>query len=1794
MDDPFGSPTTSTLPRQRSRPNLAHHLPAPPSSRSLASQLRDSPTKPSQKLEYTGHALHQHLSSLLEQKTAQLQMLGTMGQEILKQQQELEERIKGFDEDDGIDEEVGEDTKVKLKDLDEAMRQWEAQNEDMMRELGGKMPDSLEGLDLKAPVMENGTTSASMNRRQRNAQHRALDMEFATEIGQNLLAEVRRLQSLLNEREKSVEKLNEEKDSWEVEKASLVGAVRNAESSVDRYKEENWNLEVNLQELRAAHSDAQEQLTKSNIEHTRLNRSILSVRELAEMHKTDAEKNAQLLEDLKAKHETDMAQARKNYAGLQRDKSDLLTELHVERNRRVSALRGRMSRGASASPGLSTPGGADESFEEDEDVFAATVDDARKRSLAAENNALSPGNITAFSSSPDPTPSKDRVPLSDVYINEIDELRENLERARAEIATLKGEQHKARRMASREDITPRTSGDWEEEDSILSGRGRGTVRGRRGRGRGFAASLSRKLGFSRVPSSLSNGSTPNDKSFNSTSTGTPDLLRYRESVSPGLDSPSLASRALSSETSLDRPTSFMGPSTALADELGSGNLDSMDYASGSNATDWSPEKQPQAYLENQVEVTTPTKGVFAESTKSNIEESTQPTGERTPTKPAKALPIAVISRRPSSVADTTTDGETDYADAESTMDVATPREGTAELPTDADESSYATGREYATAESSAGSDSDEGDYTQRLGISGSMLGLGGAAAAAGGYAAYKQAHKVASRDLIREKIVERIVEVPVEKIVEVEKRVEVPVEVIKEVMVEKPIEVIKEVFVDRPVEVIKEVIIDRPVEVIKEVIVEKPVEVIKEVLSEKPIEVIKEIIVDRPVEVIKEVIVEKPVEVIKEVIVDRPVEVIKEVIVEKLVEVIKEVIVDRPVEVIKEVVVEKPIEVIKEVIVDRHVEVIKEVPVDRPVEIIKEVIIDRPVEVIKEVIVDRPVEIIKELVVEKSVEVIKEVEKPVEVIKEVEKIIEVPKIVEVEKIVERIVEKEVEVPKIVEVEKIIEKIVNVDREVEKPVERIVEIPKIVEVEKIVEKIVEKPVEVFKQVEVEKIVEVERIVEKPVEVIREVEKIVEVQVDRVVEVPVEKIVEKIVEVPVEVVKEVEKIVEVPVEVIKEVEKIVELPVEVIREVIKTIEVPVEVLKTVEIPVEVIKEVSKTVEVPIEVVRIVEVIKEVEKIVEVPVEVIKTVEVPVDRIVEKIVEKRVEVPVEKIVPMPSPTPSSPTVSPDLGIWRVQPGANYDFLKAPPPSGSLGGKTRASTETSALGLGFPADDGLPATRGLSPALTVDGLPPASPSASVDRTLPPTMSLPPPPTIPPPAEQKKTSTGPPPRPLSPPPDEFVSRTARRASRPAVVTKGAMGPPESVIRKPSRTSVRPPPSPAASAFETRRRGHRGTLPASGQSSFSMRNDNGSISSMGSVVPPGEHKRSGSVVAGTTDPATIHAITQTMIGEYLWKYTRRALGKGQSENRHKRFFWIHPYTKTLYWSASDPGSLGAQESSAKSVVITNVKAIDDANNSPPGLHSQSIVVSTTGRDIQFTAESKDRHDLWMSALLFLLSESAPTGVANTLKHSSTVRAMSSRSLAADEQGRLTYTPTIPKSPMSMRSLHSVNSFTMTPKAYPRPPSALSARAASAMEKRSGTPAFEYYRRHEVPATIHGGHRYKGTYKGAPFMEDFDVITAEDGDDPDASFEGMDNVRACCDGRHTVGHHHHPENESVTGPPERPAPRSVTPSLRAFSMRSRRASAASSKRPGIPKGKFREEEPAVPKIDERSKSVTGHI
>ena len=251
--------------------------------------------------------------------------------------------------------------------------------------------------------------------------------------------------------------------------------------------------------------------------------------------------------------------------------------------------------------------------------------------------------------------------------------------------------------------------------------------------------------------------------------------------------------------------------------------------------------------------------------------------------------------------------------------------------------------------------------------------------------------------------------------------------------------------------------------------------------------------------------------------------------------------------------------------------------------------------------------------------------------------------------------------------------------------------------------------------------------------------------------------------------------------------------------------------------------------------------------------------------------------------------------------------------------------------------ADDSTPRSR----------MPSVAAPAPVDKSRPPMMMLPPPPPVPPPANsmppppfipERRIPTSPvaPGRPISPPPPELIQRATTptfgslRGGLPR--QHGSSLPPtaQGLASRPSMHSFRSAAHPTAVSVFNRDRvremsttslqsDHRSL--GSGRSSMSSDNHYypARSQSRATNAPPAVNGFSQNSAANRgTDPAILHAITQTMIGEFLYKYTRRTIGKGHGERRHKRFFWVHPYTRTLYWSDADPGSSNVSESSAKS------------------------------------------------------------------------------------------------------------------------------------------------------------------------------------------------------------------------------------------------------------------------------------
>ncbi|KZS93912.1 hypothetical protein SISNIDRAFT_484879 [Sistotremastrum niveocremeum HHB9708] len=471
--------------------------------------------------------------------------------------------------------------------------------------------------------------------------------------------------------------------------------------------------------------------------------------------------------------------------------------------------------------------------------------------------------------------------------------------------------------------------------------------------------------------------------------------------------------------------------------------------------------------------------------------------------------------------------------------------------------------------------------------------------------------------------------------------------------------------------------------------------------------------------------------------------------------------------------------------------------------------------------------------------------------------------------------------------------------------------------------------------------------------------------------------------------------------------------------------------------------------------------------------------------------------------------------------------------------------------------------------------------PQKPVDKSRPPMMMLPPPPRLPPPPESNRSSLPsrampppselprrrdvPPPRPSSPPPPELIQRatTPTFGQVLAVPTlRGAAGRAHGASMPPTQQGVREVPSTSSFRSVANAASRAGQIHPSvlsprqdiePKSSGSHMSDAPSSaasrrSSLSSDPYPSQNQTSrkslssapqhpgdisGASAGGSTDPKIIHAITQTMIGEFLYKYTRRAIGKGHGERRHRRYFWVHPYTKTLYWSSADPSASNVAESNAKSAYIQSVRSVLDPNPTPPGLYQYSVVVSTPQRDMKFTAPTKERHDIWFNALQYLLARpaAAPTSPAPAGVHDETLRPrgpFSEHPLPRDHR-------TSPHSVRTAASGFTGDTWSITPKAQ-KSHSHLS--APGSVGKRSGTPAAEYMRWVGPDAPQSPSRSFGEGFEHIPdqFGEDVDFEIHEEIMN-DEGFDGLENVRTCCNGAHIIGHHPDDRTQHVPDEPQ---------------------------------------------------------
>ncbi|KDQ58499.1 hypothetical protein JAAARDRAFT_34310 [Jaapia argillacea MUCL 33604] len=1538
------------------------------------------------------------LQTLLDRKEKQLQQAGTLGQRVLAQQMELEERVRQLQDmeaDKTDDDDIDADMRERYRELADTIRTWDSENVQLSSAFGGQRlvngthtPPSplLEPLDLgrvdTERVANTSTgTSAAQSRRARNAAHRQDDVEFAFEIGSGLLTEVRRLQSLLGERDKAIQDMKEEKDDLEKTVESLRTALRTQEQSADKFKEENWNLEVTLQELRTQLTDTQATSQRLEGEHKRLTKQLNVSREQVDQHKNESERLKVQYDELKAKHETDVAHARKHAASLQRDKADLQSS--------IDSLKAEVAKAGRRLPRFGSPltpnGDHNKSqmvtpdMRDDDDVFG-TTGGASTRGRKFDNGALFPPDGFDPDSSPEPSPSKPFIAPNHPS-NEIETLQRQLAHAQRQIGTLKGtlQREKETRMEYRRKLDASPGGmplgpeeeeemeedmDDVEEMGVLpkpktkvtpfrATRGRG-----RGRGRG-GLTLAQRLGMAaNSPASEYN------------------------------DDEDLA------EVTVTPPPPLPALSTSLQDIM-------FDEAE----EDQDEEVQQRSIGEQSP---TPSNRVSVDGMDpafANVLKRTSSTSSIPPQFSPLRQSVVARGARGGGTVGRRNRGGAAFQEVRPPSLVGQP--------------------EALADEMGLGSFAAESDVTYRQSVTTVEFGV--------------------QTDVVEEPVV-----------------VLTPPPVAPEPVVE----LVPPPPPPPPAPIMAEVAIQVDPEPVPE-----PEPVVVAPPPPPPIET-HEMNIQTD---------EEPVVLRVEMGMQH------------------DAFVPPPV-------AQASAQVQTDIALTLDVDT-QTPPPSSPTRSDAHMQTDVPPTLLGE---SRRATVTQadfskfSLVGDSTI-----TGRPSSGIM-------------LEEDEDDIDDGATETGAEDDYHDARQSIALTTPTNDSDFHSMYTVTdqdfsddddESIKASRISSRLGAATPSSFQDSSV-----------PPTPIVEYDEKSVSVEPP-----PPEP----------------------------------------------------------EAPKPELKEIS-----------------------------IQTDE-----------WSPPPPPTPPVIPAPVPIPIAVPPSPFKAVANSP--QQFHFISPPSSAGPASPSipivpasairdlniTRPRTSQSdrrrsiESALSSMMDDSTPRSR----------VPSAVASPAVDKTRPPMMALPPPPRAPPPPgsmapppfiperRMLTTSTGsqeiPPPRPTSPPPPELIQRATTPTFGSALAVPGrGLGPRQHGSSLPPSAQQALGPRPSTNSFRSAANAathaHHGmaspaALVAFGRrelSSTSLNSERSGGSQRSSMssdhfmersqhghgAPPTTPGRAADTSmqtngGGSTDPAVIHSITQTMIGEFLYKYQRRAIGKGYGERRHRRFFWVHPYTKTLYWSSADPGSSNVAESSAKSAYIEGVRSILDPNPMPPGLYQYSVVVSTPNREMKFTAPTKERHDIWLNALKYLLSR--PNAMAVASPGNATVgpsAPLSPMSVEADLPEGENGNPLMasPQSFRSARSGHteaSADSWNHTPRGR-RSQSQLSARGS--VGKRAGTPAAEYLRwagSSEEPLSP------TKSFEHIPGQDDEGLdFELHDETMSDGGFEGLENVRACCEGRHTVGraggrghhhhhHHHHshpPTNHHLDVNPSDLA-RPISPS--AWSFRSRESS-----------------------------------
>ncbi|CAO0791041.1 unnamed protein product [Mucor circinelloides] len=193
----------------------------------------------------------------------------------------------------------------------------------------GLQDNSMNASPLLLPPAPTNSSPSKQRTKVANGNRRNPDIEFATEIGQGLLIEVRKLQVNIQEKDETIKQLELALADKERNQETSERHLKQREEVEERLKEENWNLEVANQELRAHLSESNQIVTKHNSEFSRVTKQLKTQSEQIDIMKAQEEKNASVMEAMKARHEQETYHLRRHAASAQRDNSQLQKQVEA-------------------------------------------------------------------------------------------------------------------------------------------------------------------------------------------------------------------------------------------------------------------------------------------------------------------------------------------------------------------------------------------------------------------------------------------------------------------------------------------------------------------------------------------------------------------------------------------------------------------------------------------------------------------------------------------------------------------------------------------------------------------------------------------------------------------------------------------------------------------------------------------------------------------------------------------------------------------------------------------------------------------------------------------------------------------------------------------------------------------------------------------------------------------------------------------------------------------------------------------------------------------------------------------------------------------------------------------------------------------------------------------------------------------------------------------------------------------------------------------------------------------------